>query len=65
MSGLGDFFGGLGELLGGLAELGGERAVESVVESAVGERNAEGYDETSTYDRTLVGRRRALNVNDI
>jgi hypothetical protein len=64
MSGLGDFFGGLGELLGGLAEMGGERAVEGVVESAVGGGDQE-YSETATYDRTLAGRPRMLNVNDI
>ncbi|HYW53275.1 MAG TPA: hypothetical protein VFF00_09945 [Candidatus Elarobacter sp.] len=64
MSGLGDFFGGIGELLGGLGELGGERAVEGVVENVVG-GDGEGYDETTTLDRQLTGRRRVLNVNDI
>ena len=58
MDSFGDLFGAIGEAIGG--------AVEAREAFGGRERERDGYiSQTETYDRTLAGAKRELNVNDV
>ena len=54
MEGFGELFKSIGEAISG--------AIES--REAFGERPSGEYSQTETYDRTLAGAKRELNIND-
>ena len=60
MSDFGDFFGAIGDMIGGAIE------TREGVNAFFGRREGEGYvSQTETYDRTLTGAKRELNINDV
>jgi len=64
MAGFGDLFKMLGEAIDGVSQLANAAQLGGREGPGYGSEGGEGYGQTATYDRTLTGERKTLNIND-